>query len=353
MSIPSHPRIAVVGATGAVGVEMLELLASRGTPAKSVTAFASARSAGRSLDIAGRAHRVEEFKGSLAGFDVALYSAGSGIARETAPAAVRDGCWVIDNSSAFRMSEGVALTVPEVNPASLESARRGPAIIANPNCSTIIMLMAVTPIRAAFGVRRVVVSTYQAASGAGASAMDELVSQTRGYLAGDEPAPRIFPEPCAFNVFSHNSKTDPVTGRNVEEQKMTDETRKIWGDPSVRVSATCVRVPVLRAHAESINIELERPASVSELYEVLNRAPGVSIIDERETGRFPTSRKASGKDDVLVGRVRGDDSMEVVPGAAQGTEKFRAINLFAVGDQIRKGAALNAVQILESLLRGT
>lgn len=342
--------IAVVGATGAVGREFLDVLEQRGFPHARIRLLASARSAGTPLPYRGGSVPVEELKeSSFDGVKLALFSAGGSISKQFGPAAVKAGAVVVDNSSAFRMDASVPLVVPEVNPADC-AAHKGyakPGIIANPNCSTIIMLVAVNPIRAAFGVERILVSTYQAASGAGAAAMEELRSQTGDVLAGRSAEPRIFKEPYAFNLFSHNSPMDSATGRNQEEQKMIDESRKIWRDESVKIAATCIRVPVLRAHAESINLTLKTPATESEVREVLSRAPGVTVVDDRTGNVFPTPLKASGNDDVLVGRIRGDESQE---STGTGTAaKFKGFHLFVCGDQLRKGAALNAVQIAELL----
>ncbi len=342
--------IAVVGATGAVGREFLDVLEQRRFPHGRIRMLASARSAGVSLPYRGGMVVVEELKeSSFEGVKLALFSAGGSISKQFGPAAVKAGAVVVDNSSAFRMVEGVPLVVPEVNPqdCAVHKGYAKPGIIANPNCSTIIMLVAVNPIRAAFGVERVLVSTYQAASGAGAAAMEELRSQTGDVLAGRPPEPKIFREPYAFNLFSHNSSMDAATGRNQEEQKMIDESRKIWRDSTVKIAATCIRVPVLRAHAESINLTLKTPATEAEVRAVLSKAAGVTVLDDRVGNDFPTPLKASGKDDVLVGRIRGDESQESFGSGAE--TKFRGFHLFVCGDQLRKGAALNAVQIAELL----
>lgn len=344
--------IAVVGATGAVGREFLSVLEQRRFPHSRVRLLASERSAGASLQFMGRQVRVEALRhDSFDGVGIALFSAGSGPSKQFAPLAARAGSIVVDNSSAYRMDPAVPLVVPEVNPDALEPLKRAPdagGIVANPNCSTIIMLVAVNPLRRAFGVERVIVSTYQAASGAGAAAMRELTDQTADSLAGRPITPRIFKEPYAFNLFSHNSGVDPGTGYNVEEQKMVDESRKIWRDDAVRITATCVRVPVMRAHAESVNVTLARPATEREVREALAQAPGVTVTDDRAANAFPTPLKASGQDNVLVGRIRPDFSHE-----HQGSgddARFKAFNLFVCGDQLRKGAALNAVQIAELLI---
>ena len=292
----------------------------------------------------GETYTVEELTAeSFEGVDIALFSAGGSVSKEFAPAAAANGCTVVDNSSAFRMTEGVPLVVPEVNPEAMAHMKVGSGgIIANPNCSTIICLMAVTPIHKAVGVERMVVSTYQAASGAGAAAMDELETQTKEVLEGKEPTCDIFPRQYAFNLFSHNSDVGP-NGYNEEEMKLVNETRKIWDCPEVRVSGTCIRVPVMRAHAESINMQLKGPLEEAEALKLLEGAEGVSIIDKREENTFPTPLEVSGKDDVYVGRVRQDISQE----------DNRGIDMFICGDQIRKGAALNAVQCAEQLLRNS
>jgi aspartate-semialdehyde dehydrogenase len=357
------PSVAVVGATGAVGREMLAVLEQRRFPHASITALASSKSAGELLPYRDSKLTVQTLTPeSLKGIDIALFSAGSGISKQFGPAAANAGTIVIDNSSAFRMTQGIPLIIPEVNGNAMSllvqayhSAReKGNAplggIIANPNCSAIIMLMALDPIRRAFGIDRVIVSTYQAASGAGAKGMDELENQTRAWAQGTTQAPEFFHEPYAFNLFSHNTTVDSDTGLNVEEQKMIEESRKIWDDPNVRISPTCIRVPVLRAHSESINVTLSKPASIAEFRAALEGAPGVKILDDRVGNRFPTPLKASGGDDVLVGRIRPDSS-EPASLTSEERGKHRAFNLFVCGDQLRKGAAQNAVQIAEEFVK--
>ncbi|HEX7010222.1 MAG TPA: aspartate-semialdehyde dehydrogenase [Phycisphaeraceae bacterium] len=336
--------VAVVGATGAVGQEFLKVLEQRDFPIKELRLLASARSAGKTVNFKGKSHRIEELTPkSFEGVDLALFSAGGSVSKQFAPLAVEAGAVVVDNSSAFRMTEGVPLVVPEVNAEAVKEAGIAlgskPGIIANPNCSTIIMLVPVTPLHRAAKVKRMVVSTYQAASGAGAAAMAELEQQTREVLAGQPLTMKVFPFQYAFNLFSHNSAMQP-NGYNQEEMKMVHEAHKIWDDPSVGIAATCVRVPVMRAHAESITLEFERPVSEAEARQLLEDAPGVSIIDDRDNNRFPTPLDASDKDDVFVGRIRQDISQK----------DGRGLSLFVCGDQIRKGAALNAVQIAELLL---
>ncbi|CAD7701064.1 unnamed protein product [Ostreobium quekettii] len=335
------PSVAIAGVTGAVGQEFLRVLKERDFPYSKLKPLASARSAGKHVQFDGQDIVVEELTAdSFKDVDIALFSAGGSITKKFAQAAIDSNCMIVDNSSAFRMTDGVPLIIPEVNGEDMAGYKVGKGgIIANPNCSTIIALMAVTPLHKAAGVERMVISTYQAASGAGQAAMDELVLQMREFLDGKEVTKEIFPLQYAFNLFSHNSPiTD--TGYNEEEMKMVKETHKIWKDPDVKVTATCIRVPVMRAHAESINLQLKNPLTESEARAALNSSPGVSIIDDRENNRFPTPLDATSRDDVYVGRVRRDIS--------RGDDK--GLDLFVCGDQIKKGAALNAVQIAELLL---
>lgn len=341
------PVVAIVGATGAVGREMIDVLTQREFPVSELRLLASARSAGTTIPFKGKPTTVRELtKDSLKGVDLALFSAGSGISKAFGPMAAAGGTVVVDNSSAFRMDAGVPLVIPEVNPEAMPARLPGKGcIIAVPNCSTIIMLMAVTPLHRAMGVARIVVSTYQAASGAGAAAMDELRTQTADVLADRPAVPRIFHEPYAFNLFCHNAPMNERTGLNGEEQKMIDETRKIWGDERVRISPTCVRVPVMRAHSEAINVTLESPATLADVRAVLAGAPGVRLVDDRAANLFPTPLKASGGDDVLIGRLREDPSQ--APSRFVHGAPTIAFDMFVVGDQLRKGAALNAVQIAE------
>jgi aspartate-semialdehyde dehydrogenase len=338
------PRIAVVGATGAVGREILAILEQRHTSHAELRLLASPRSAGSTLPFKGRNLPIAALAPScFDGIDIALFSAGSAVSKEWAPKALAAGATVIDNSSAFRMDANVPLIVPEVNTSALPKA--GPrgsraGIIANPNCTAIIMLVALTPLKRAFGIERIVVSTYQAASGAGAKGMDELLTQTRAVLAGEPAVPQVFHEPYAFNLFSHNTAIDPATGLNVEETKVIQEARKIWNEPELRITATCIRVPVLRAHSESINVTLRWPATEEKVREVIAAGPGIRVIDDRANNNFPTPLKASGQDDVLVGRIRRDVSL-------QGGFSF---DMLVCGDQLRKGAAQNAIQIAEALI---
>ena len=338
--IPTEPAIAIVGATGAVGEELLALLAERSFPARSVRVFASARSAGKTLRALGRDVTVEPLApGCFAGTNIAFFSASSAISKEWAPQAVASGAWVIDKSSAFRMDQRYTLAIPEVNGAELD-ALRVPTIIAVPNCSTIIALMAVSPLHREAGIARMVVSTYQAASGAGAAAMAELAQQAGDWSAGQPLQTPIFGRQYIFNLFSHDSAIG-ADGQNEEERKLLEETRKIWRDPDVAITATCVRVPVLRAHSESINLTFRTPITEERARAVLAAAPGIELVDDRAANRFPEPINATGRDAVLVGRIRADHSQAAGFG----------LNLFVSGDQIRKGAALNGLQIAERLLK--
>ncbi len=331
-------HVAIAGATGAVGTEFLRLLETREFPLETLRLLASERSVGRTLHFRGRPYTIELLsKDSFEGIDIAFFSAGGSRSKEFAHAAAKAGALVIDNSSAFRMDPEVPLVIPEINPEDIATHN---GIIANPNCSTILLLMAIEPLRRLAPIRRIVVSTYQAASGAGAQAMQELLEQANDMLKERPIVPRVFPYPIAFNLFSHNTKIDE-TGYNEEERKMVYESRKILHDPKLRITATCIRVPVLRAHSESVNIEFEagqRP-SIEAVREALAGFPGVSVVDDREKNYFPMPLDASGQDDVLVGRIREDMSNE------------DAIDLFLAGDQILKGAALNGVQIAERWMR--
>jgi aspartate-semialdehyde dehydrogenase len=332
------PSVAIVGATGAVGVELLRVLEQRRFPLSRLRLLASPRSAGRQLPFGGVAFPVEAVSPhSFAGIDVALFSAGGAIAKEYVPQAVAAGAIVVDNSSAFRMDRDVPLVVPEINPAAL---RRHRGIIANPNCVAIIAGMALWPIHRRNPIRRLIVSTYQSASGAGAAAMAELEDATTAYLAGRHHAPRVLPHPYAFNLFSHNTAIDPATGYNGEETKVMNETRKIFDAPELRISITCVRVPVLRAHSIALTLECAEPVDPDAARAWLAEAPGVRVVDDAPANHFPMPGEASGQGDVLVGRIRRDLS----------DPTGHSLSLFAAGDQLLKGAALNAVQIAERLL---
>jgi aspartate-semialdehyde dehydrogenase len=330
-------NVAIVGATGAVGQEFLTVLAERNFPIKNLRLLASARSAGKAVTFKGQSYTVEELtKDSFKDVRIAFFSAGGSISKEFAPAAVAAGAVVVDNTSAFRMKDGIPLVVPEVNP---EQIKKHVGIIANPNCSTIIMNVPVWPLHKANRVKRLVVSTYQAVSGAGAWGLYELDAQLKSYAAGEAIRKEKFPHQIANNLFSHNTKIAP-NGYNEEENKMVNETRKIFTDPKIMITATCIRVPVPRAHSESINIEFERPMTPQQVRDILAKAPGVKIVDNIDANHFPMPLEASGQDDVLVGRIRQDISRE----------DGRGIDLFVSGDQIRKGAATNAVQIAERLI---
>jgi aspartate-semialdehyde dehydrogenase len=330
-------NIAVLGATGVVGQEILSVLEQRDFPVASLRPLASARSAGRTITFRGTDLAVEPAgPDSFKGVDLVLASAGAAVTRELAPAIRKSGAILVDNSSAFRMEASVPLVVPEVNAEALAGHN---GVIANPNCVAIILTVAVAPIHRAVGLCRIVVSTYQSASGAGLAAMQELQSQAREVLEGKEPVPRALLHPIAFNVFSHNT-TIGADGYNGEEAKVMMETRKILGAPDLAITATCVRVPVLRAHTESINLTLKRPLSPERARTILAAASGVEVIDDREKNLFPMPKIASGRDAVYVGRIRRDLSQPEGMG----------LDLFVCGDQLRKGAALNAVQIAEALV---
>ena len=330
-------NVAIMGATGAGGQVMMEILAEREFPLGELRLLASARSAGRELVYRGNKIAVQELKeDSFKGIDIVLASAGGGLSKEFNSHAVAAGAVVVDNTSAFRMDPQVPLVVPEINAHDLD-AHQG--IIANPNCSTIIMDVVVWPLYQRRRVKRIVVSTYQAVSGAGARAMEELEQQTRQVLAGEEAVAAEFPHQIAFNLFSHNSDIGPE-GYCEEEIKMIRETHKMFHDSEVQVTATTIRVPVMRAHSEAINLEFTEPFPAAEAREILAQAPGVLLVDEPEQSHFPMPIEASGRDDILVGRIRQDISRP------DGT----GLDLWVSGDQLRKGAALNAVQIAEELI---
>jgi aspartate-semialdehyde dehydrogenase len=333
-----NPVVAIVGATGAVGAEFIGCLLSRKFPVGTLKALASARSAGKTLDFGGKPIVVEELtEQSFAGVDIALFSAGGSISRKYAPLAVAAGAVVVDNSSAFRMDKDVPLVIPEINARRIAGHK---GIIANPNCSAITALVPLWPIHRKNRIRRMIISTYQAASGAGAAAMQELVDSTRAHLDGRPFTPTVIPHPYAFNVFSHNTAIDPQTGYNDEETKVIKETKKIFEDEKIRVGITCIRVPVLRAHCQAITFECENPIREDEVRAILSDAPGVRIVDDRVKNYFPMPIDASGQGDILVGRIRQDVS----------DPSGHSIAMFVSGDQLLKGAALNAVQIAEYLL---
>ncbi len=328
-------RVVVAGATGAVGREMLRILGERDFPAQEVVALASERSAGQKIPFRNTELTVGKLtEDSFAGVGLALFSCGAARSLAFAPAAVQAGAVVVDNSSAFRMDEVVPLVVPEVNPDALE-AHQG--IVANPNCSTIQLVVALKPLHDAARIRRVVVSTYQAVSGAGQAAVEEMQAQVDARARGESAAAHKMPHEIAFNCLPHID-VFLEGGHTKEEQKMVNETRKILGAPDLAVSATCVRVPVFNAHSESVNVEFEEDVSPERARALLAHAPGVEVVDDVESFAYPMPRDADGRDAVFVGRIRRDDSRE------------NTLNLWVVADNLRKGAALNAVQIAEALL---
>jgi len=329
-------RVAIMGATGAVGNEFLKILEQRQFPLSDLKLLASHRSAGKTLKFRGEDLVVEELtEQSFEGVDLVLASAGGSVSKKFAPIAAAAGAVVVDNTSAFRMDPDTPLVVPEVNAGDIPNHK---GIIANPNCSTIIMNVPVFPLHKANPIRRIVVSTYQAVSGAGAWGLWELDEQIRAYAAGKPIRKNKFPHQIVNNLFSHNSEIGD-DGYNLEERKMVLETRKIFHCDEIRITATCVRVPVLRAHCEAINLEFTNPVTEQEVRDLLAGAPGVKIVDDRQKNYFPMPVDATDQDEVLVGRIRRDIS---IPDG-------RGIDLFVAGDQIRKGAALNAVQIAEML----
>jgi len=330
-------NVAIAGVTGAVGQEFLSILAERDFPIDSLKVLASSRSAGKRIEYKGKKYTVEELtRNSFTRVDIALFSAGGARSKEFAPAAVEAGAVVVDNSSAFRMDPDVPLVVPEVNAHAIAGHK---GIIANPNCTTIVANVPVWPLHKANPVKRMIVSSYQAASGAGQTAMLEMIQQAKEVLEGKPVTCNKLKYQLAFNLYCHDSKIG-ANGYNEEEMKMVKETRKIFGCPDIGITCTCVRVPVMRTHCESINLEFKDPITPEEVTEILKMAPGVSIIDDRENNRFPMPIDATGKDDCYVGRIRQDESIP----------DNRGINIWVAGDQLRKGAALNAVQIAEKLL---
>jgi aspartate-semialdehyde dehydrogenase len=338
--VKNDPVVAIAGVTGAVGAEFIATMDKRGFRVGKLKALASARSAGNAIEFRGQKVVIEELgDSSFEGVHIALFSAGGGIARKFAPIAVNAGAVVIDNSSAFRMDPDVPLVIPEINARRI---REHKGIIANPNCSAITALVPLWPIHRANRIKRVILSTYQAASGAGAAAMQELVESTRAYLGGERYQQKVLPHSCAFNLFNHNSAVDPVTGYNDEETKVMQETRKIFEDEGIAVGVTCVRVPVLRAHSQAITFQCEKPITENEVRAILSDAPGVKIVDDRVRNYFPMPIDASGQDSVLVGRIRKDLS----------DPTGHSISIFAAADQLLKGAALNAIQIAELLPQG-
>ena len=327
--------MAVLGASGAVGQELLQLLQERNFPVGELRLLASSRSAGQVCQWNGETITVQEVcESSFQGVDLVLASAGGSVSRQWREVIVSAGAVIVDNSSAFRMEDGVPLVVPEVNP---QAAAEHNGVIANPNCTTILLTLALAPLAAKRPMHRVVVSTYQSASGAGARAMEELKDLSRVVLDGGTPKSEVLPHSLAFNLFLHNSPLQPNSYCE-EEMKMVHETRKIMGLPQLRFSATCVRVPVLRAHSEAVNVEFAEPFPVTEARELLAAAPGVELLEDPVSNRFPMPTDVTGRDPVVVGRIRQDISEE------------NALEFWLCGDQIRKGAALNAIQIAELLL---
>ena len=333
------PVVAIVGATGAVGVEMIHCLEQRNFPVSRLKLLASPRSAGRKMKFRNEEITVQPLsEQSFNDVDVALFSASGSVSRQYAPIAVKAGAVVVDNSSAFRMDPEVPLVVPEINAGEM---KRHKGIIANPNCAAIISITPLWPVHQKNRIKRLIVSTYQSASGAGAAAMEELVESTRAYLDGREYKNTVLPHPYAFNLFNHNTSINPETGYNDEETKVIAETKKIFGDKDIAVSATCVRVPVLRAHSVSMTFECENPIKASDVREMMKTAPGVRLVDDWEHNYFPMPKDASGQDDILVGRIRQDLS----------DPSGHSVTMFTAGDQLLKGAALNAVQVAELLLK--
>jgi aspartate-semialdehyde dehydrogenase len=330
----SKPHVAVVGATGAVGIEMIETLEKRHFPVGQLTLLASARSVGKTLPFGGRQIAVKELtKGSFAGIDLALFSAGTAISKEFAPIAAQAGCVVVDNSSAFRMDDAVPLVIPEINPGDLKSHR---GIIANPNCTTAITLMALYPLHQAFGVTRIFASTYQAVSGTGAKAIEELKRQVGQVVAGQPVTREVYPHQIAFNVLPHVDAF-LANGYTKEEAKMENEGRKIMHHPAFRASVTCVRVPVYRAHSVAVSAEFERPVTLAAARAALQKAPGLDVVDDPAKKEYPLPLCATGKYNCQVGRLRLDCALD------------NGLCFWVSGDQLLKGAALNAVQIAEEL----
>ena len=329
-------HVAVVGATGAVGIEMLETLEKRNFPIGKLTPLASARSAGKRLPFRGEEIAVQELTNdSFDGVDIALFSAGGRISKEFAPAAVEAGAVVVDNSSAFRMDDSVPLVVPEINAADVA---RHKGIIANPNCSTIVTVMALYPLHQAFGVKRIFASTYQAVSGSGAMGIVELKRQVGEINEGREVSREVYPHQIAFNVLPH---VDVFldNGYTNEEMKMVHESRKIMGLPDFQASVTCVRVPVYRAHSIAVSAEFEKPVSVERAREAINAAPGIDLNDDVTSNDYPLPLESAGQDNCQIGRIRRDCAME------------NGLSFWVVGDQLLKGAALNTVQIAEEVAK--
>jgi len=329
-------RVGVLGATGLVGTTILELLAARDFPAAEVVPFASERSAGRELEWNGSTLVCRELsEDSIQGLDVVLSSAGGAVSAEWTPRLVAAGATVVDNTSYWRMHDDVPLIVAEVNPDALDGHN---GIVANPNCSTMQMVVALKPLHDEAGIERLVVSTYQAVSGTGKAAIDELREQSRAVLAGEQPVANVYPHPIAFNALAQAGSFPAGDDHTDEERKLINETRKILGDEGIRVSATCVRVPVVSGHSEAVNVETKEALSPERARELLSAAPGVTVVDDPAAGRYPMAIEAAGKDDVFVGRIRRDPGNE------------RALDIWVVSDNLRKGAATNTVQLAELLV---
>jgi aspartate-semialdehyde dehydrogenase len=330
-------KVGVLGATGLVGTTILELLAARDFPATDVIPFASERSAGKEIEWGGRLLTVQPLtEDSIQALDLVLSSAGGSVSAEWTPRFVAAGATVVDNTSYWRMHDDVPLVVSEVNPDALAGHS---GIIANPNCSTMQMVVALKPLYDAAGIERLVISTYQAVSGTGKAAIDELQAQAHAVLHGEEPpAPQIYPHQIAFNVLAQAGSFAEGDDHTDEERKLINETRKILGDPEIKVSATCIRVPVVTGHSEAVNVETREPLEPEQARELLSAAPGVTVVDDPAAGRYPMAVDAAGKDDVYVGRIRRDAGNE------------RALDMWIVADNLRKGAATNAVQLAELLV---
>ena len=337
-------NVAIIGATGMVGGEFIKILQERKFPVKEIRLLASGRSKGKKLKFCGKDYEVQELgKDSFKDIEIALFSAGAGISKEFAPIAAKAGAVVVDNSSAFRMDPGVPLVVPEVNPGAI---KRHKGIIANPNCSTIQMVVVLKPLHDAAKIKRIVVSTYQSASGWGKEAVDQLWEETEAAVRSKrqeasedvKKVKKVLPDQIAFNVIPHIDVFLP-NNYTKEEMKMVNETRKIMEDDNIKITATCVRVPVLTSHAESVNIETQKKLTPEQAIEILRNAPGVEIIDDISKEEYPLPLDAAGKDATYVGRIRVDESVE------------NGLNLWVVSDNLRKGAALNAIQIAEALIK--
>jgi len=329
-------NVAVVGATGAVGEEMLKILQQRNFPLKNLRVLASERSKGKLLKFKEEKLKVERLSSaSLKGIEIALFSAGASISREFSPKMVKMGAVVVDNSSAFRMEKDVPLIVPEVNPWALKNHQ---GIIANPNCSTIQLVVAINPIHLRVKIKRMIISTFQSVSGTGREAILELKKQSESYLSGGSTTSKVYPHQIAFNLLPHIGQFLP-SGYTEEEMKLVNETRKIMEDPSIAITATCVRVPVFISHSEVVTIETKEKISVEKVREILSSSPGVIVKDKPQENSYPLPIEAAGKDEVFVGRIREDESIT------------NGINLWVVADNLRKGAALNTIQIAELLIQ--